>query len=133
MTWMVGPKTLRSHITPVITAAAREAGRRPPRIAVGLPICVTSDPDAARSRAARAFERYGQLPSYRAMIDREGVAGPADIALIGSESEVERQLSDIERAGGTEITATVFGSSDDHRRTLEFLQTQAANARRTPV
>jgi F420-dependent oxidoreductase-like protein len=133
MTWMVGPKTLASHITPIITKAARDAGRPTPRIAVGLPICITSDADAARARAARGFERYGQLPSYRAMIDREGVAGPADIALIGSESDVERQLGEIESAGGTEITATVFGSSDDHRRTLEFLQNQAANARRTPV
>jgi alkanesulfonate monooxygenase SsuD/methylene tetrahydromethanopterin reductase-like flavin-dependent oxidoreductase (luciferase family) len=133
MTWMVGPKTLASHITPIITKASRDAGRPAPRIAVGLPVCVTSDPDAARQRAARAFERYGQLPSYRAMIDREGVAGPAEIALIGSESEVERQINDIESAGGTELTATVFGSSDDHRRTFEFLQNQAANARRTPV
>ena len=47
-------------------------------------MCVTDDPDAARARAAKLFAIYAQLPSYRAMLDREGVAGPADIAIIGS-------------------------------------------------
>ena len=30
----------------------------------------------ARERAAKVFAIYGQLPSYRAMLDREGAAGP---------------------------------------------------------
>ena len=32
---------------------------------------------------------YGRLPSYRAMFEREGVAGPADLAIVGSAAEVE--------------------------------------------
>ncbi len=132
-TWMVGPKTLASHITPVITEAARNAGRPAPRIIVGLPICITNDAEAARTRATRAFERYGQLPSYRAMLDREGAAGPADVAVVGSESEVERQLGELERAGGTELNASVFGSAEDQQRTFEFLQTRVAHVRSTPV
>jgi 5,10-methylenetetrahydromethanopterin reductase len=132
-TWMVGPKTLASHVSPIITAAAREAGRPGPRIIVGLPVCVTSDPDAARARADRAFGRYGQLPSYRAMLDREGVASPADVALVGSESEVEEQLAAIQRAGGTELSASVFGSAEEHLRTFEFLKAQVAHVRSTPV
>jgi 5,10-methylenetetrahydromethanopterin reductase len=133
VTWMVGPKTLASHITPVITAAARSAGRPAPRIIVGLPICVTDSPDAARSRAARAFERYGQLPSYRAMLDREGVASPADVAIVGPESEVERQLAEIERAGGTDFNASVIGSADEQQRTVAFLQARVRHARGTAV
>jgi 5,10-methylenetetrahydromethanopterin reductase len=132
-TWMVGPKTLASHVTPIITAAARAAGRPPPRIIVGLPICVTSDPDAARARADRGFGRYGQLPSYRAMLDREGVTSPAEVALVGSELEVEDQLAAIERAGGTEFSASVFGSSEEHVRTFEFLKARVAHVRSTPV
>jgi F420-dependent oxidoreductase-like protein len=124
-TWMVGPQTLASHITPIITEAARNAGRRAPRIIVGLPICITHDAESARARAARAFERYGQLPSYRAMLDREGAAGPAEVAVVGSESDVERQLAAIERAGGTELNANVFGSPEEQQRTFEFLQAQA--------
>jgi F420-dependent oxidoreductase-like protein len=132
-TWMVGPKTLASHITPIITEAARNAGRPAPRIIVGLPICITNDAEAARARAERAFERYGQLPSYRAMLDREGAAGPADVAVVGSESEVERHLTDLERAGGTEFNASVFGSAEEQQRTFEFLQTRVAHVRSAAV
>jgi F420-dependent oxidoreductase-like protein len=132
-TWMVGPKTLAAHVTPIITEAARRAGRPAPRIIVGLPICITNDPEAARTRATRAFERYGQLPSYRAMLDREGAADPTDVAAIGSESEVERHLAKLERAGATELNASVFGSAEDQQRTFEFLQTQVAHVRSTPV
>jgi 5,10-methylenetetrahydromethanopterin reductase len=132
-TWMVGPKTLASHVAPIITAAAREAGRPAPRIIVGLPICVTSDPEGARARAERGFGRYGQLPSYRAMLDREGVTSPAEVALVGSESELEDQLAALERAGGTELSASVFGSSEEHLRTYEFLKAQVAHVRSTPV
>jgi len=73
VTWMTGPVTIASHIVPTIGAAASGAGRPAPRVVVGLPVCVTSDVAAARERAARNFQMYGQLPSYRAMLDREGV------------------------------------------------------------
>ena len=54
----------------------REAAGRPsPRVVCLLPVCVTDDPDGARARANRVFAIYGQLPSYRAMLDREGAAG----------------------------------------------------------
>ncbi len=132
-TWMVGPKTLASHVTPIITEAARNAGRPAPRVIVGLPICVTNDPEAARARAARVFERYGQLPSYKAMLEREGAANPADVAIVGSAADVERQLREIERAGGTELNASVFGSAEEQQRTYEFLQTQVAHVRSAAV
>ena len=48
------------------------AGRPSPRVVCALPVSVTDDPDAARARANRVFAIYGQLPSYRAMLDREG-------------------------------------------------------------
>ena len=131
--WMVGPKTLASHVTPIITEAARNAGRPSPRILVGAPICVTGNPDAARERAARGLANYGQLPSYRAMLDKEGAAGPADVMLVGSESEVEAQLQRLEDGGATDFTASPLGSADDQRRTFEFLQALAAHGRRTPV
>ena len=74
--WMTGPATVRDYIVPTISAAAQEAGRPAPRVVCILPVCVTDDPDGARARAAKVFEIYGQLPSYRAMLDREGAAGP---------------------------------------------------------
>jgi F420-dependent oxidoreductase-like protein len=131
--WMVGRRTLESHVRPIITEAARAAGRPAPRILVGLPICVTSDPAAARERAARSLGNYGNLPSYRAMLDREGAQGPADVLLAGDEEELERQLTRLEEAGATDFTATPLGSSEEHVRTRQFLQTLVAHARSTPV
>jgi 5,10-methylenetetrahydromethanopterin reductase len=124
--WLVGPHTLASHITPIITEAAANAGRPAPRIIVGLPICVTSDPSAARERAARGLGFYGELPSYRAMLDREGAAGAADVMVVGSESDVDGQLARLEEAGATDFTASVIGSATEHQRTLEFLQSRMA-------
>ena len=59
-----------------------------PQIGVGLPVCVTDDASAARAKAAETFAVYGHLPSYRAMLDREGAAGPADVAMVGTADEV---------------------------------------------
>jgi 5,10-methylenetetrahydromethanopterin reductase len=131
--WMVGPRTLRSHIVPVITEAARQAGRPSPRILVGLPICVTADPAAARERAARSYAMYGQLPSYRAMLDREGAAGPADVLMAGSENDIDRQLVELEEAGATDFTASPLGSYDEQQRTLQFLRDRVANERHAAV
>jgi len=131
--WLVGPKTLRDHVTPTISRAAREAGRPAPRIFVGLPVSVTSDVAAARERAARGLGAYNNLPSYRAMLDREGVDGPADVLIAGSEEEVERRLVELEEAGATDFTASPLGSSDDHRRTFEFLKERAGSVRRAAV
>ena len=81
---MTGPRTIREHTVPRINEAAAKAGRPAPRIVVGLPIAVTGEADAARASAAHGFQVYGALPSYRAMLDREGAEGPADVAIVGS-------------------------------------------------
>ena len=117
LTWMTGPATIESHVVPSITAAAQAAGRPAPRVGVGLPVCVTDDPDGARAVAAKTFEVYGTLPSYRAMLDREGAAGPSDVAVVGSETEVAATLERLASAGTTDFIAAPFGSGDDIRRT----------------
>jgi F420-dependent oxidoreductase-like protein len=119
--WMTGPATVRSHIVPTITAEAEALGRPSPRVVCILPICVTSDPDAARAAAAKVFAIYGQLPSYRAMLDREGAAGPADVALVGEEAVVEAQLADLAGAGVTDFVAGEFGRGEDAVRTRRLL------------
>jgi len=116
--WMTGPKTVADHIAPTINAAAAEAGREPPRIVCELPVSVTDDPDAARARANEIFEVYGQLPSYRAMLDREGAAGPGDVAIVGDESSVRAQIDQLAEAGVTDFVAAVLG---DRRRTRDVL------------
>lgn len=123
ITWMTGPKTIEQHTGPLLRAAADDAGLPEPRIACGLPVCVTDDVDRARERAAKAFAIYGQLPSYRAMLDREGADGPADVAIIGDEAAVGDRVRALADAGVTDFAASEFGSGkDEQRRTRELLQ-----------
>lgn len=120
-TWMTGVKTLRDHVVPSITQAAEEAGRPAPRVVVGLPVCVTDDVEAARARASKTFAVYGQLPSYRAMLDREGAEGPADVALLGTEEQVTEQVHGLKAAGTTDFDAVLFGTPEEQARSRELL------------
>jgi 5,10-methylenetetrahydromethanopterin reductase len=121
-TWLTGPATIGGHIVPTITAAAEKAGRPAPQILASLPISVTDDPDAARERTAKDFQLYGYLPSYRAMLDREGAEGPADVAIVGDEQTVEKQVRALADAGVTEFGAAMFGSRDERARTHALLK-----------
>jgi len=125
ITWMVGPKTLENHIVPSITEAARAAGRDLPRVVVGLPVCVTDDPDHVREAAAKTFVIYGQLPSYRAMLDKEGADGPADVVVAGDEDAVATQLRAMAEMGATDLAVPPFGSPEERRRTLDLLSSLA--------
>jgi 5,10-methylenetetrahydromethanopterin reductase len=115
ITWMTGPRTLAEHIGPTLRAAAAEAGRDV-EVVAALPICVTDDAATARAEAAKEFAVYGQLPSYRAMLDREGWAGPEDAALIGTESDVATRIDELRAAGVDEFTGAPFGSAEQRAR-----------------
>jgi F420-dependent oxidoreductase-like protein len=121
VTWMTGPATVAGYIVPSITKAADAAGRDRPRVAVGLPVCITNDPDEARDRASRAFVMYGRLPSYRAMLDREGVGGPQDVAILGDEAEVVAQIGRIADGGATDFMGAPFGTPKERERTSDVL------------
>ena len=75
---------------------------------MGLPICVTDDRQAGFETASGFFGRYGGLPSYRRMLDIEGVESPAEVAIIGNEAEVESQLRALSDAGATDYLASIF-------------------------
>jgi len=113
--WCVGPKTLQRQIVPRISGAAADAGRPAPRVVCSLPVWVTDRAGEAFDQVARSLALYGQLPSYRAMLDIEGAEGPADIALIGSEDRVAESLAAISEAGATDFSAVIEGFDDDER------------------
>ena len=121
-TWMVGPKTVASHIAPILNAAAEAADKATPRIIAGYPIVLTNNIEDARDKLARDLEIYGQLPSYRAMLDREGAEGPQDLALVGDEKELRESISRIEAAGVTDFNAAIMDTEDGaYERTFDFL------------
>ena len=118
VTWMTGPRTLAEHTVPGITSAASSAGNGVPRVAASLPVCVTDDVTGTHDRASKVFAVYGMLPSYRAMLDREGAEGPADVALIGDEDTVRAGVDRCREAGATDFVAAEFaepGSADAER------------------
>ena len=119
ITWMTGPKTLREHTIPRIREAATAAGRPAPRIVVGLPVAVTDDTAAARDAAARIFQLYGGLPSYRAMLDREGAEGPADVAMVGDESAVGERIAELRTIGVTDFLASPYPVGGDAAASLQ--------------
>lgn len=127
VTWMAGPRTVETHIAPSIRTAAEEAGRPRPRVAVALPVCVTGDTQKARERAASVFSVYGQLPSYRAMLDREGADGPADVAIVGDEPNVVRAVTGLSDVGVDDLIAVNFGSRDERAATLSTLSSISAS------
>ncbi len=117
-TWMVGPKTMESHILPSL----RAGGNDNPTVVAGIPIVLTTRVDQARESIANNLTIYGQLPSYRAMLDREGAAGPADIAIVGDENSLRGEIKRFEDMGVTDFNAAVMDVEDGAQaRTFEFL------------
>jgi 5,10-methylenetetrahydromethanopterin reductase len=120
--WMTGPATVRDYVVPAITAAAKDAGRPSPRVVCVLPVCVTDDAAASRAAANKVFSIYGQLPSYRAMLDREGAAGPGDVAITGDEKTVAAEIMSLADAGVTDFVAGAYAQGADKQRTRDLLK-----------
>jgi F420-dependent oxidoreductase-like protein len=121
VTWMTGPKTLASHIVPRVTNAAATAGRPAPRIVAGLPVSVTDDAEAVRARIGDQLGLAGQVPEYRAILDREGVEGPQDVAIVGDEQAIAESIRQIADTGVTDFMASPFGTTEEQDRTVQFL------------
>ncbi|MFV0260384.1 MAG: TIGR03564 family F420-dependent LLM class oxidoreductase [Acidimicrobiales bacterium] len=120
ITWMTGPATIADLTVPTITEAAGSAGRPAPRIIAAVPVCLAGDQaeiGALHRRAAEEYVVYGQLPSYRAMLDHEGLDGPADLALIGSIDRIAEGLGRFVDAGATTVVVNTFGAPDQQAAT----------------
>lgn len=107
-TWMTGPDTLEDYIIPGISKAASDAGKAPPTVVAGLPIALCRDAGAARAKLDESLVIYGQLPSYRAMLDKEGAAGPGDIAMVGDEAGLRGQILRLRDMGVTDFNAAML-------------------------
>ena len=111
--WLSGPRTIETTLAPAVTAAAEQAERSAPRIVASVPICVTDEPERVRSVIGEVLANYNDLPSYRAMMDIEGVDGPAGVAVVGNEDEVRAHLDRFATAGTTDFSALEFPTDDD--------------------
>jgi F420-dependent oxidoreductase-like protein len=116
VTWMTGVRTLGEHIVPTITRVNPGA-----RVVAGLLTCVTDDETGVRQRISEQFAIAGQVPEYRAMLDREGVTHPGDVVVVGDEAVVRKHLDRIRDAGVTDFLAVPYGSPEEQARTLPVL------------
>ncbi len=122
ITWLTGFNTLEKHVVPVISKAARDAGRPAPRIVAGLPILLTNDADTARAALARELKFYDAMPSYRAMLDREGAASPASVAIVGGENVLDDAIARLKDIGVTDFRASITSiGGDSEQRTVDYL------------
>ena len=84
---------------------------------------MTDDEDYGRRMGDWAARGLWQHPVYRAVLDREGVAGPGDVSVVGTEASVTAQLHHFEEIGATDFIAIPAGEADDRKRTLAHLAT----------
>ena len=120
--WLAGPKWIEDVVIPEMGGAAQAEGRLEPRVIAGVPVSITSDPDAARERIASAYQMYNTLPSYQRVIQGSGADNPAGVSIVGSEEEVELELRRWRDIGVTDFYAAFEGAdAAERRRTREFI------------
>jgi F420-dependent oxidoreductase-like protein len=123
--WMTGPRTIERHVAPKLRAAARAAGRAAPRIVAGLHVALTDDREATIARMARRMAVYARLPSYRAMLEREGGAAPTDLVLAGDEQALDAGLARLRDLGVSDLEAVLVPEEpESHARTLAYLESR---------
>ena len=124
--WLSGPRVIESEIAPALRAAAAAAGRPDPRVIASVPVAVTDDPDGVRALIAGALANYNDLPSYKRVMDLEGVGGPADVAVVGDEATVRAGIEAFATAGATDFAALEIAlTEDDAARTRALLRSIA--------
>ena len=130
--------TIDAGPTPVLLAALGPrmltlAGRVASGTSVGShsSVCVTDDPEAVRSRSREHSQMYDSFPSYRAMLDREGVASGADLLLAGSFDRVAEGLAAYAAAGATDLRIMVHAGNDDERQATREALASALKRRLT--
>jgi 5,10-methylenetetrahydromethanopterin reductase len=120
--WLSGPRTIDEYLRPALGAAAAAAGRPVPRIVASVPLCVTDEPDRVRDLVGVLLAGYNDLPSYRGVMDREGVDGPAGVSVVGNEDEVRAAVGRFADAGATDfVPVELTTNADEAARTRALL------------
>ncbi len=124
--WMANARSIEEYIAPRLRRAAANASRPDPEIICSLPIALTNDVAAAREGANAQFKLYGELPSYRAVLDKGHAEHPGDAALFGNEAELDAELDRLESAGVTTFNASIVRTEQGGpKRTREYLANRA--------
>lgn len=120
LTWS-GPRTIADTVLPAMAAAASGVGRATPEVVVGVCVCVTADPEVARRWVDDQYGAAWDLPSYRAVFEREGLSSVGAAIVAGDEAEVEKALRRYADVGTAELQVIPVGPDADRARTVEVL------------
>jgi 5,10-methylenetetrahydromethanopterin reductase len=129
LTWMGGVDYLRDVAIPTMRAAATAARRPSPRFVAMVPTLLASNAQAGRDVVNTTFAMYGQVPSYRATLDRGGASTPADVAVVGSEADVAAGLAAYAGIGVTDYVAVVPSDAPSAQATMALLAQLARDRR----
>jgi F420-dependent oxidoreductase-like protein len=130
--WMADERAIGDHIAPLVTKAAKEAGRPSPRIVAGIPValCPSDEVGTARARANRVLGHAEYSPNYERLLERGDAADVGDLLAAGDESAVVDRLRSFRDAGATDLSFRVLPLGADRdariesrRRTEAFLAT----------
>ena len=121
ITWMGGIDYLRDLAIPTMTEAAEGAGRGAPRFVAMVPVLLSDDLDQGRNTVNETFQMYGQIPSYRATLDRGGATMPADVAVIGDAQGIESGVRAYADIGVTDFAVVVPPAAPTAQATTELL------------
>jgi F420-dependent oxidoreductase-like protein len=128
--WLADERAIGSHVAPTITAAAEAAGRPPPRIVAGVPVCLCRDDEVevAVNRTNRILSESDVSPNYQKLLDRGDASTVGDILAAGSEASIARRLRSFADAGTTDLSVRIvpIGETRDDKlasaqRTREYV------------
>ncbi|HWC38038.1 MAG TPA: LLM class flavin-dependent oxidoreductase, partial [Acidimicrobiales bacterium] len=132
--WMADERAIATHVVPTITTAAEGAGRRPPRIVAGIPVCLCRDDevDIAVARTNRVLSEAEVSPNYQRLLDHGDAREVGDLLAAGSEAMIEKRFRAFADAGVTDLSVRVvpIGDSRDERivssrRTRQYISSLA--------
>jgi 5,10-methylenetetrahydromethanopterin reductase len=113
----VRPATVADYLVPALGPGKR--------VVVNVIVAVTDDPDSVRAAYATNYKAVGDLPAYRAVLDRGGLSSPAETIIAGPEEAVLRELQRFRDAGATDLVTSIGSQPSERQRTLDLI-TQAA-------
>lgn len=112
--WMADERAIAGHVVPRITKAADGAGRPPPRVVAGLPVCLCqpSEVDAARERANRILGEAEVSPNYQRLLEYGDARDVGDLCAAGDEAAIADRFRRFADAGVTDLSLRLLPIGD---------------------
>jgi F420-dependent oxidoreductase-like protein len=122
--WMADERAIASHVAPAIRSAAEKAGRPPPRIVAGIPVCLCLDGevDAAVARTNRILSEAETSPNYQRLLEHGDATTVGDILAAGSEAAIEKRMRGFADAGVTDLSVRVVPIGDSRDELVSSFQ-----------